>query len=150
SAAGVITAGPETLVGQRAFALHPHQDHFQVPLAMLAVLPEQLPSRRAVLAANIGTALNAHLDAGTTLGDRVLVVGAGIVGLLTAYLARRIAGAEVTILDTNPERARFAAALGVTFVTGDAPKDNRLVFHTSATSAGLDAAIDACSFEGTI
>ncbi len=98
---------------------------------------------------------NAHWDVGTAPGDRVLVIGAGIVGLLTAYLARRIAGTEVTVLDVNPARARYAEALGVKFVTpsevsGDMPVDNRIVFHASATGTGLDAAINACAFEGTI
>lgn len=151
SAAGIVTAGAEALLGKRVFVLHPHQDHFHAPEAMLAVLPDAVPSRRAVLAANMETALNAHWDAGTALGDRVLVVGCGIVGLLTAYLARRIAGTEVTIVDVNHDRARYAEALGVRFASpSQAPADNQIVFHTSATSAGLQAAIDACAFEGTI
>jgi 2-desacetyl-2-hydroxyethyl bacteriochlorophyllide A dehydrogenase len=151
SATGVVTAGSEGLVGKRVFVLHPHQDHFDAPKAMLAILPDHIPSRRAVLAANIETALNAHWDAGTTLGDGVLVIGAGIVGLLTAYLARRIAGTEVAIMDVNVARARYAEALGVRFVTpSDAPSENRIVFHASATSAGLQAAINACAFEGTV
>ncbi len=151
SATGVVTAGPEALVGKRVFVLHPHQDQFQAPESMLAVLPDGVPSRRGVLAANMETALNAHWDAGTALGDRVLVVGAGIVGLLTAYLASRIAGTDVAILDVNPERASLAAALGLKFVSPtDVPRDNRIVFHASATSAGLEAAIEACAFEGTV
>jgi 2-desacetyl-2-hydroxyethyl bacteriochlorophyllide A dehydrogenase len=98
------------------------------------------------------TALNAHWDAGTTLGDRVLVIGAGIVGLLTAYLASRIGGTEVAILDVNPTRARYAKALGIQFLTpSETPQGNyRIVFHASATSAGLDVAINACAFEGSI
>ena len=151
SATGVITAGPDRLIGKRAFVLHPHQDQFEVPEAMLALLPDSVPSRRGVLAANMETALNAHWDAGTTLGDRVLVIGAGIVGLLTAYLAKRIAGSDVAISDINPARARYAEALGIPFVSAsDAPKDNRIVFHASATSGGLEAAIDACAFEGSV
>jgi NADPH:quinone reductase-like Zn-dependent oxidoreductase len=151
SATGVVTGGADTLVGKRVFVLHPHQDHFHAPEEMLAVLPDAVPSRRAVLAANMETALNAHWDAGTTLGDRVLVIGAGIVGLLTAYLARRLAGTEVSIMDVNPNRARYADALGVRFVMPpEGPNNNRIVFHTSATSAGLQTAIDACGFEGTV
>jgi 2-desacetyl-2-hydroxyethyl bacteriochlorophyllide A dehydrogenase len=151
SATGTITAGPEHLMGKRGFVLHPHQDHLQTPEAMLAVLPDSVPSRRGVLAANMETALNAHWDAGTTLGDRVLVVGGGIIGLLTAYLARKIAGTEVTLVDVNPTRGALAEALGIPFTDpSNAPKDNRIVFHASATSAGLDAALDACAFEGTV
>lgn len=151
SATGVVTAGPDRLIGKRAFVLHPHQDNFQAPEALLAILPDNIPSRRGVLAANMETALNAHWDAGTTLGDRILIVGAGIVGLLTAYLARRIAGTNVTITDINPGRARYAEKLGVKFAgLTELPNDSRIVFHTSATSAGLEAAINACVFEGSV
>ncbi|SFV32560.1 2-desacetyl-2-hydroxyethyl bacteriochlorophyllide A dehydrogenase [Hyphomicrobium facile] len=151
SATGVVTAGSERLVGKRVFVLHPHQDHFHAPEALLAILPDNVPSRRAVLAANMETALNAHWDAGTTLGDRVLVVGAGIVGLLTAHLANRIAGTDVTITDINPARAKYAEKLGIKFVSNtDVPAGNRIVFHASATSAGLETAINACAFEGSV
>jgi len=151
SAAGIVTAGPEKLVGTRTFALHPHQDHFQVAETQLIAIPDTVPSRRAVLAANMETALNAHWDAGTSPGDCVLVVGAGIVGLLVAYLARRIPGTDVVITDVDPTRAELANALGVTFVAaGDIPVDRRIAFNASATSAGLQTAIDACAFEGRI
>ncbi len=151
SVSGVVTAGSDSLVGKRVFVLHPHQDHFLAPDSMLAILPDAIPFRRAVLAANLETALNAHWDAGTTLGDRVLIVGAGLVGLLTAYLAHAIAGTEVAIMDVNHDRASLAEALGVRFVTpSQAPRENRVVFHTSATAAGLQAAIDSCAFEGTV
>jgi len=97
------------------------------------------------------TALNAHWDAGTAPGDRILVVGAGIVGLLTAHLASRIAGTEVAITDINPARAKYAEALGIKFVSpADVPADNRIVFHASAASAGLETAINACAFEGCV
>ncbi|MBY0561578.1 zinc-binding alcohol dehydrogenase [Hyphomicrobium sp.] len=151
SATGVVTAGSEKFFGKRVFVLHPHQDHFHAPEALLAILPDNVPSRRAVLAANMETALNAHWDAGTTIGDRVLVVGAGIVGLLTAYLARRIAGTDVAITDINPARAKYAEKLGIKFVSGtDVPASNRIVFHASATSGGLETAINACAFEGSV
>jgi NADPH:quinone reductase-like Zn-dependent oxidoreductase len=151
SAAGIVTAGPEKLMGARTFALHPHQDHFQVAETQLIAIPDAVPSRRAVLAANMETALNAHWDAGTSPGDRVVVVGAGIVGLLVAYLARRIPGTDVVTTDLDPSRARLANALGVTFAApGDIPSDRRIAFHASATSAGLQTAIDTCAFEGRI
>jgi len=151
SAAGEVMAGPDTLIGKRVFALHPHQDYFQLPESSLIVLPATIPTRRAVLAANMETALNAHWDAGTAPGDRLLVVGAGIVGLLIAYLARKIAGTSVTIADTNPDRAAIAAALGLDFAdAAEPPGGNRIVFHTSATADGLNAALAACAFEGRV
>jgi 2-desacetyl-2-hydroxyethyl bacteriochlorophyllide A dehydrogenase len=151
SATGRVTAGPENLVGRRVFALHPHQDHFQIPESALVAIPEAVPTRRAVLAANMETAINAHWDAGTAIGDRILVVGAGIVGLLVAYLARRIPGTDVTITDVNSDRAAYANALGLTFAEAqNSPPDNRIVFHTSATGGGLNTALAACAFEGRV
>lgn len=151
SATGRVTAGSESYAGKRVFVLHPHQDHFHAPEGLLAILPDNVPSRRAVLAANMETALNAHWDAGTAPGDRILVVGAGIVGLLTAHLASRITGTEVAIADINPARAKYAEALGIKFVSpSDVPADNRIVFHASATSVGLETAINACAFEGCV
>lgn len=151
SATGIVTSGPDALVGKAVFCLHPHQDHFQVPEAMLAIVPDGIPAKRAALAANMETALNAHWDAGTVASDRILVVGAGIVGLLTAYLARRIAGADVAITDIDSARAPLAEALGLRFAaSANIPTDNRVVFHTSATGAGLDTAINAAAFEGRI
>ncbi len=150
-ATGLVTAGSEQLIGKQVFCLHPHQDHFQVAEAMLTVIPETVPAKRATLAANMETALNAHWDAGTAPGDRVLVIGAGTVGLLTAYLAQRIAGVDVAISDVDPNRAQYAAALGLRFFEPhQAPKENRIVFHTSATGDGLQTAIDSAAFEGRV
>ena len=151
SATGRVTAGSDQYIGKRVFVLHPHQDYFHAPEPLLTILPDNVPSRRAVLAANMETALNAHWDAGTTLGDRVLVVGAGIVGLLVAHLALRIAGTGVAVTDINPARAKYAEMLGVQFVSpANVPADNRIVFHASATSAGLETAINACAFEASV
>lgn len=151
AAAGVVSAGPDELIGRRVFALHPHQDFFQVPTDWLHAIPDNVPTRRAVLAANMETALNAHWDAGTGLGDRILVVGAGVLGLLIGHLARRIAGTEVAIADIDAGKARIADALGLRFTAPkDVPRDNRIVFHTSATSAGLQTALSAAAFEARI
>jgi NADPH:quinone reductase-like Zn-dependent oxidoreductase len=144
SAAGEVMEGPGALIGKTVFCLHPHQDYFRAPEAMVHVVPDGIPAQRAVLAANMETALNGP-------GDKVLVIGAGIVGLLTAYLARQIAGTDVTIADIEPGRADLAAKLGLSFaLPGNAPADNHVVFHTSATAAGLQTAIDNAAFEGRI
>lgn len=151
SAAGTVLAGPDELIGKAVFALHPHQDYFHASEQAVKIVPDGIPPARATLAANMETALNAHWDAGTGPGDSVLVAGAGIVGLLTAYLAQRIAGIKAVIVDTDPGKEAAARALGLTFAPpGDAPRDNRLVFHTSATAAGLQSALDAAAFEGRV
>ncbi|MFN0218297.1 MAG: zinc-dependent alcohol dehydrogenase [Hyphomicrobium sp.] len=151
SATGVVAAGSDAWIGKRVFALHPHQDHFQIPETMLTAIPDAVSDQRATLAANMETALNAHWDAGTGPGDNVLVVGAGVLGLLVAYLARRIAGVRVTIIDIDAARAGIADKLGLAFASpAEAPVDNQIVFHTSASGAGLEAAIGAAAFEGRI
>ncbi|HMN37456.1 MAG TPA: zinc-binding alcohol dehydrogenase [Hyphomicrobium sp.] len=151
SAAGKVIAGPENLAGKNVFCLHPHQDHFQAACDMLIPIPEAVPVRRATLAANMETALNAHWDAGAAPGDRILVIGAGVVGLLVARLASRIAGVHVGLCDTDPAKAALAAALDIPFMApADAPGGNQIIFHTSATAAGLQTAIDAAAFEGRI
>lgn len=149
SAVGIVTSGPEALMNKRVFSLHPHQDHFQVAEASLTPIPDAVSDKRATLAAIMETALNAHWDAGTGPGDSVLVVGAGVLGLLTAYLAKRIAGTRVAITDIDASRSAIAEKLGLKFVN-DPPPENRLIFHTTATGAGLDAAINAAAFEGRI
>lgn len=150
-AVGVVEAGPASMLGRHVFALHPHQTRFALPPEHLTVLPPGLPPRRAVLAANMETALNALWDAGAGPGDRIAVVGAGVVGLLVASIAAKLPGAEVTLVDVDPSRAAVAAALGCRFSGdgGDAG-DCDIVIHTSASAAGLNRAIALAGFEGTI
>lgn len=149
-AVGVIEAGPEDMLGQEVFCLHPHQDFFQVPAAMAVPLPEGLPARRATLAANMETALNAVWDSGAGPADRIVVVGAGIVGLLVAYVTARLPGAEVIVIDPAAARADLVRELGATFSSGEVKLGADVVFHTSATEAGLATAISAAGLEGTI
>jgi NADPH:quinone reductase-like Zn-dependent oxidoreductase len=151
AATGIVEAGPANLVGRQVFALHPHQDYFNVPLDALVPIPEALPARRATLAANMETALNAVWDSGAGPGDRIVIVGAGVVGLLLAALAARLPGAIVTAVDVEEQRRGLAEALGVGFARPEhAPTDADVVFHASATGAGLDAAIRCAGLEAPI
>jgi NADPH:quinone reductase-like Zn-dependent oxidoreductase len=151
AATGIVEAGPANLVGRQVFALHPHQDYFNVPLDALIPIPEGLPARRATLAANMETALNAVWDSGAGPGDRIVIVGAGVVGLLLAALAARLPGAIVTAVDVEEQRRPLAEGLGVGFARPEhAPTDADVVFHASATGAGLDAAIRCAGLEAPI
>ena len=139
------------LTGRSVFALHPHQTRFRLPEAALTPLPEELPAERAVLAANMETALNLLWDSGAGAGDRIAVIGAGVVGALTGYLAARLPGAEVTLVDVLPGRSALADSLGCRFATpARAPRDCDVVLHLSATSEGLASAIDCAGTEGTV
>lgn len=150
-ATGVVEEGPAELMGRTVFCLHPHQDFFNVPAASLVAVPDEVPARRATLAANMETAVNALWDAGVGPGDRIVVVGAGIVGLLVTALAARLPGAQVTAVDADADRAPLAAALGAQFARPDqAPGEADAVFHASATAAGLATAIKCAGFEATV
>lgn len=148
---GVVEAGTPELVGRRVFCLHPHQDRYVVPDDAVLPLPEGLPVARAVLAANMETALNALWDGAPRLGDRIAVVGCGTLGALAAGLAARIPGTRVEIVDIDPERAGLAAALGCRFAAPpDAQGDADLVIHASGSAAGLATALALAGFEATV
>jgi threonine dehydrogenase-like Zn-dependent dehydrogenase len=148
---GEVIEGPAALRGRTVFCLYPHQDLYRVPATAVTPLPEGLPPARAVLAANMETALNAVWDARPGPGDRILVVGAGVVGLLTAWLCKRLPGAEVTAYDVDAGRASVARTLGLTFTSAPpAGADADLVVHASGRPEGLRTALAAAGIEATI
>ncbi|HEU4379453.1 MAG TPA: zinc-binding alcohol dehydrogenase [Hyphomicrobiaceae bacterium] len=150
-ATGIVEEGPAELRGKTVFCLHPHQDYFNVPVDALAVVPDGLPARRATLAANMETALNALWDAGAGPGDRIVVVGAGVVGLLVASLAARLPGASVAAVDVDQSRKPILQALGAGLaMPNQAPGEADIVFHASASAAGLNTAIACAGPEATI
>ena len=148
---GVVEAGPADWMGARVFCLYPHQDRYVVPLAAVHRLPDALPAERAILAANVETAINAIWDLQPQLGERVAVIGAGVVGCLVASLIQAIPGCQAQLIDINPARSTIAAALGVEFATPDTawPQAARVV-HTSATQAGLEHALSIAATNGTV
>lgn len=151
AAVGRIVDGPGDRLGRTVFVLHPHQDRFLAPEAMCLPVPDAVPPDRAVLAANMETALNVVWDAGIGPGDRVAVIGAGVVGALAGWLAAGIPGTEVTLIDINPQRAALAAALGCGFADPEAaPRDCDSVIHASASAAGLATALGCAGSEAAI
>jgi threonine dehydrogenase-like Zn-dependent dehydrogenase len=148
---GRVERGPHELEGKHVFVLHPHQTHYVVPASSVHILPEGAPPARAVLTANLETAINGVWDAGVQIGDRVVVIGAGAVGCLAAWLASRIPGCEVSLVDVNPHRGPIARALGVTFTTPDELADDAdVVHHASGSPEGLALALQVAGFEATI
>jgi 2-desacetyl-2-hydroxyethyl bacteriochlorophyllide A dehydrogenase len=151
AAVGQVEHGPPQLQNRTVFALYPHQTRFVVPAEAVHLVPDGVPAERAVLAANLETAINGLWDARPQIGDRVTVVGAGTVGCLVAWLAARIPGADVELVDTNPRRASIARTLGVRFAAPEAVRDGAdLVIHTSGSPAGLALALRVAGFESTV
>jgi NADPH:quinone reductase-like Zn-dependent oxidoreductase len=149
SAVGRVTEGPGR--GGFVFALHPHQSEFVVPAEDVVPVPESVPPQRAVLAANMETALNAVWDAAPAPADRIAVVGGGTVGLLLARLCARLPAADVTVVDVARSRARLVKTLGARFaLPDDAPEDCDVVFHASASEAGLATALRIAGEEATV
>jgi 2-desacetyl-2-hydroxyethyl bacteriochlorophyllide A dehydrogenase len=148
---GIVEEGPAALHGRPVFVLYPHQTRYVVPVTAVHVVPDGVPARRAVLAANLETAINGLWDASPQIGDRIVVIGGGTVGCLAAWLARRIPGTSVQIVDTNRRRADVAAALGVEFrVPNAVMTEADVVVHASGSSAGLAQALDVAGFEATV
>lgn len=148
---GTVEAGEEPLRGRTVFCLYPHQNVYVVPADAVVPVPDGVPARRAVLGGIVETAVNALWDAAPLLGDRVAVVGAGAVGCSLARLLARMPGVRVQLCDIDPGRAGIAQRLGVEFRTpGTADGACDLVFHTSATSAGLQTALGLLAAEGRV
>jgi len=148
---GVVEHGPADLRGRTVFCLYPHQTAYVVPSHAVTPVPADVPPARAALAGTVETAVNALWDAAPLIGDRVTVVGAGMVGCCVARLLRGIPGARVTLVDIDPTRAEVAAALGVDFAQPDHVDGGQdLVVHSSATSAGLQLSLDLLAPEGTV
>jgi threonine dehydrogenase-like Zn-dependent dehydrogenase len=118
-------------------------------------VPAGVPPRRAGLAGTLETAVNALWDAAPLVGDRIAVVGGGMVGCAVARLAAAVPGAEVTLVDVDEDRATTAKALGVRFATPEEALtvcggEQDLVVHASATGEGLSLAVDLLGEEGTV
>jgi threonine dehydrogenase-like Zn-dependent dehydrogenase len=149
---GTIEDGPASRHGERVFCLHPHQDRFDVPAEAAVPLPPGVPPGRAVLAANLETAVNATWDASPATGDRVVVLGGGVVGCLLAWLAARVPGTEVVLADPDPERAAVAEALGAAWAAPETltDDDRDLVFDASGRPDGLRRALTLAGDEATV
>jgi threonine dehydrogenase-like Zn-dependent dehydrogenase len=150
-AVGVVEDGPATLLGREVFCLHPHQDRFTAPVEMITPLPEGLPARRAILAANMETALNGVWDSHIGPGARVVVVGGGAVGLLIGAIVAQIPGVEATLVDIDASRRDLVESFGCAFTKPlDAPEDADVVFHASASDTGLACALACAGLEATV
>jgi threonine dehydrogenase-like Zn-dependent dehydrogenase len=148
---GVVEQGPDVLLGRTVFCLFPHQDRYVVPADAVLPIPDRVPAGRAVLAANLETAINALWDLAPRVGDRVAVIGAGVVGCLCAWLLARIPGCRVELVDTNPGRAGIAAALGAAFATpSTATADVDAVVHCSGNGEGLALGLALAGFEARV
>ena len=148
---GVVEQGPPALQGRTVFCLYPHQTAYVVPSRSVVLVPDGVPPERAVLAGTVETAVNAVWDAAPLVGDRVTVVGAGMVGCCVARLLAGFPGICVTLVDIDPARAAVAATLGVDFaLPAEAAGERDLVFHASATGAGLQQSLDLLVTEGTV
>ncbi|MFI5975556.1 zinc-binding alcohol dehydrogenase [Streptomyces sp. NPDC051452] len=148
---GVVEEGPAGLLGRTVFCLYPHQSRYVVPVSAVTVVPERVPAARAVLAGTVETAVNALWDAAPLVGDRIAVVGGGMVGCSVAALLARFPGVRLQLVDADPARAATAEALGVDFAAPDeALGDCDLVVHASATEQGLTGALGLLAPEGTV
>ncbi|MER6759044.1 MULTISPECIES: zinc-dependent alcohol dehydrogenase [Amycolatopsis] len=148
---GEVLSGPAELTGRTVFCLYPHQTEYVVPASAVTVVPDDVPAARAVLAGTVETAVNALWDAAPLVGDRIAVIGAGMVGCSVARLLSRFPGVDVQLVDPDPDRAEVADAFGIRYATPEtATGDLDLVVHASATDAGLARSLELLGREGTV
>jgi hypothetical protein len=152
SMVALVEEGPPDLAGARIFCMHPHQTRFALPAAAAIVIPTEIPTERAVLAAQMETALNATWDAAPRIGDRIAVIGAGVIGCLAGYLFASIPGTSVTLIDRDEGRQVIAGSLGLRFATvsSELVGDCDLVLHASGNPEGLDLALSLAGFEADV
>ncbi|MDR8018039.1 FAD-binding protein [Nesterenkonia aerolata] len=148
---GDVVEGPDQLKGRLVFTLGGHREHLTVPIEDCHVLPEAMPASRALLAGPAETALNALWEAPVLLGDRVIVVGGGLIGLSTALLASRMGLSRLTVVEPDPKRRELVASLGMQVVSpGDTEGDADVVLHSSATAQGLAEAMRLTGDDGVL
>lgn len=148
---GVVERGPAELEGRTVFTLFPHQSRFVVPASAVTIVPDGIPARRAVLAGAVETAVNVLWDAAPLVGDRISVIGAGMIGASVALLLSAIPGIDLVVVDVDHAKAELCAALGIRYAHPEtAPPDRDLVIETSGSEGGLQLALDSAAFEGEI
>jgi threonine dehydrogenase-like Zn-dependent dehydrogenase len=148
---GTVVGGAHEWRDRTVFVLHPHQRTANVPVSFLQPLPEGLSPKRACLAANMETALNITWDAELKEGQKILIIGGGVLGLLTAALAAQIPKTTVTVVDVLESRAEIARKMGAGFaLPPSAPAGQDVVIHTSATEEGLVRGLECAGFEAKV
>jgi 2-desacetyl-2-hydroxyethyl bacteriochlorophyllide A dehydrogenase len=160
----VVEAGPAAAlaVGDLVFAHHPHQTEYVLPGDFPIRLPVGVPPEVGVFMANLETAVTVTLDAHPRLGEAVVVMGQGVVGLLITMLLRRVGSGPIVTVDAHPRRREASVAAGADHALGlDEHLGERVVELTrgrgfdvaveaSGNPAGLQACIDSVAFAGTI
>jgi 2-desacetyl-2-hydroxyethyl bacteriochlorophyllide A dehydrogenase len=153
----VVDSGPDvqTLArGDVVFVLHPHQTEYVVPASMPIRLPPGLAPTLGVFTANVETAVNVVLDAAPRLGERVVVFGQGVVGLLITQLLRRTGISDVVVIDPVERRRQLALHLGADAALSPdddtAGQDFDLAIEASGNINALDQALASVAFGGTV
>ncbi|WP_093616217.1 zinc-dependent alcohol dehydrogenase [Actinoplanes philippinensis] len=148
---GVVEAGADELIGKVVFCLYPHQTRYVVPADAVTVIPDGVPAARAVLAGTVETAVNAVWDAAPQIGDRITVIGGGMVGASVAAVLAGLPATDVELVDVDASREDLAASLNISFAQPDAARGDRdLIIHASATEAGLGRGLELLRAEGTL
>jgi hypothetical protein len=150
SLVGEVVEGPKALRGRIVHVLHPHQDICLVRCEDVRPLPHGLPPARATLASNMETAVTAVWDSAVTVGERVLVIGFGIVGSLVARVLGSGPAVELEVAETRAVRRRLAESMGFQVSATPPKRPFDVAFDTSGTPAGLQAAIEGVGLEGRV
>ncbi len=152
---GVVTAVGDDhdrhLLARRVFCLYPHQDRYVVPREALTLVPDGVPSARAALAGVLEVAINVIWDTAPAFGDRIAVIGCGLVGASVAMVLSQFPLQRFTLVDPAPRSESLAQSLGASWATpGNLIGEFDIVIHCSGTQEGLALGLSALAYEGEI
>ena len=148
---GKVVDGDKSYLGNNIFSLYPHQDFYKIPSNEALIIPNKIPLSRCLLIPNLETAINAVWDTLPSAGDRILVIGAGIVGLLTAYLINKIPGVNLFIVDKDPSKRKITKKLGIKFLDTIPKKfDARFIYECTGDHRILNSLKNNITVNSTI
>jgi threonine dehydrogenase-like Zn-dependent dehydrogenase len=152
SLVGEVLEGSLDWIGKYVHVMHPHQSVVVINQKDAFPVPESVSKETATLASNLETVINALWDSGISIGDRVLIIGFGIIGAMLAIVIGHMPGIEITVYEKDPYRRKFCESLKFHTLSeaNELCKEYTIAFNTSSSHQGLQIALDNIRNEGLV
>tara|TARA_B100001113_G_scaffold7774_1_gene6337 strand:- start:2368 stop:3336 length:969 start_codon:yes stop_codon:yes gene_type:complete len=148
---GKVIDGPNDMLNKMVYTMFPHQSIYVIKSTLVTLIPKHIPIRRALLTANMETAINAMWDSKPSIGDKVYVVGAGIVGILMAYVLSSTFGINVTVIDSDKNKKKLCEFFNIDFENSmDCIENPDIIYECSGNISVLSELINNSTLETKI
>ena len=148
---GKVVVGPKSMMNKMVYTMFPHQSMYILKSSLATLIPSHIPYKRALLTANMETAINAMWDSQPSIGDNTYVIGAGIVGILMAYVLSSTFGIKVTVIDNNASKKKLCKFFNIDFENNiNCIKDPDIIFECSGNASVLSDLINNSTLETKI